>query len=100
MARSAAIFAAMTALCGIASWTVESRAAEDQANQNDAPLSYRRIFVPANDPAVWPHGEKFLPIESRDFKTWVEAANRTSVPPGSGSIDFAEYSGRLENSRL
>ena len=37
---------------------------------------YRRIFVPAENVDAWPRdGEKFLPIESREFDAWVAAAN-------------------------
>ena len=55
----------------------------------DPPIEYRRVLVPADQPAAWPReGEKFLPVESRDFDAWIAAANR---PPAEASLADAEY---------
>ena len=64
----------------------------------DPPIAYRRILVPAESPPAWPRdGDKFLPVESRDFDAWIAAAN---LPPAEVRIDEAEYQARLEGRRL
>ncbi len=81
----------------------EARAAEaaDVAIA-EATETYRRIFVPADHVEAWPRdGEKFLPIESRDFDAWLAAANRSDDDAtNSVTIDQAEYSARLLDGRL
>jgi hypothetical protein len=64
----------------------------------EPPLAYRRIFVPADKPDAWPRdGEKFLPIEARDFEAWIAAANRnTSEGNSPATIAAAEYWATLE----
>ena len=60
--------------------------------------AYRRVMVPADTPSAWPRdGEKFLPVESRDFDGWITAANR---PGAESSIVDAEYHARLEGQQL
>ncbi|MCI0334158.1 MAG: hypothetical protein L0228_13150 [Planctomycetes bacterium] len=88
----------------------EAHAAEvaDAANVATLPIepppsdSYRRIFVPADHVEAWPRdGEKFLPIESRDFDAWLAAANRSDGDAtNSVTIGDAEYSARLQDGRL
>jgi hypothetical protein len=102
MFRGIAISVAMMAFIATASCALKSFAADDQPKLIDGPLSYRRIYVPANDPATWPRGQdKFLPIESSDFNAWVAAANRTTKSNAIEGIDVAEYTGSLdEDGRL
>src|SRR3990172_689466 len=71
-----AVWLAVVASCGPRSL----RAAEVKDNDRAAPsIVYRRIFVPAENIAAWPRdGEKYLPIEARDFDAWVAAANRAA----------------------
>jgi hypothetical protein len=66
------------------------------------PADYRRIFVPAEKVDAWPRdGEKFLPIEAREFDAWIAATNRMADDRTSPvSISEAEYSARLENGQL
>ncbi|MEX0613046.1 MAG: hypothetical protein WD229_13075, partial [Pirellulales bacterium] len=63
---------------------------------------YRRIYVPADNIEAWPRdGEKYLPIEARDFETWLAAANAAaSDAPLPAMIREATYSARLEGDRL
>lgn len=76
---------------------VESTKAADES-----PMAYRRIYVPADNPQVWPlEGEKFLPVETQDFEAWVAAANRGAVlGPPAAAITEAVYRARLEGNRL
>ena len=76
-------------------------AAADLPTQDTAQstIEYRRIYVPANKVDAWPRdGEKYIPVESRDFDTWVAAANESSsARTGRASIKTAEYTARLES---
>ena len=87
----------MIAFLAIVGSVVRLHAAEGSSNLNEAPLKYRRIYVPANAPASWPRGEeKYLPIEASDFNSWVAAANKNSDINAAAGIEVAEYSGRLD----
>ena len=68
------------------------------ARSDEPPIAYRRILVPADSPAKWPReGDKFLPVESRDFEAWVAAAN---APPAEAGIVEAVYEARLAGNEL
>jgi hypothetical protein len=68
------------------------------ATAAEPPVAYRRVLVPADTPSAWPgDGEKFLPVESRDFEAWLAAANH---PPAESSIVDAAYHARLEGQQL
>jgi hypothetical protein len=76
------------------------RAAESNAaDPSQSPISYRRVFVPANNVVSWPRGgEKYIPVETHDFEAWAVAANRAVSDRASAiSIDAAEYTARLES---
>src|SRR4051812_37541795 len=46
---------------------------------NPAPIEYRRIYVPADKADAWPRdGEKYIPIESREFEALISAANKSA----------------------
>ena len=68
-----------------------------RAKQRHRPL-HIGAFVPADRPEAWPRdGDKFIPVELRDFDAWVAAINHTSSGPiRPAIIDAAEYTGRLE----
>lgn len=76
-------------------------AAEPPATRDlHSPVAYRRVFVPAENVDAWPRdGEKFLPVDAKDFDAWVAAANG-GVSDGAAAvtIDAAEYTGRLDAS--
>ena len=64
----------------------------------EPPIAYRRVLVPAESPASWPRGEdSYLPVEARDFDSWVAAANE---PPSTATIAEAEYEARIVESEL
>ena len=79
-------------------------AAEPPATRDThSPVAYRRVFVPAENVDAWPRdGEKYIPVDARDFDAWVVAANSAaSDGPAAVTIDAAEYTGRLDaNGRL
>ncbi|HEY3395311.1 MAG TPA: hypothetical protein VGK58_21600 [Lacipirellulaceae bacterium] len=64
--------------------------------------AYHRIFVPAGNVDAWPrNGEKYLPIETREFEALIAAANGSARSTGAGAtIVEARYSVRLEGDRL
>jgi hypothetical protein len=64
--------------------------------------AYHRVFVPADNVDAWPRdGEKYLPIERREFEALVAAANRRAQASRAGAtIAEARYSARLEGNRL
>ncbi|HEX4415622.1 MAG TPA: hypothetical protein VH107_18460, partial [Lacipirellulaceae bacterium] len=96
--RPAAICFVIAAVAAFAGCVDKSNAAEDSLKRSDAPLRYRRIYVPADAPAAWPRGgEKYLPIDASDFKSWVSALNKGSEADVSPGIEAAVYSGRLED---
>lgn len=77
--------------------------AEEAARVEDAkPLAYRRIFVPAENLEAWPReGDKFLPIESRDFESWLAASNGDAEQgQPSATIREAEYTARFNDGQL
>ena len=61
------------------------------------PMQYRRIFAPADKMDTWPRdGEKFIPVEMRDFDAWIRAANAEGTGQnGTATIDAAKYTARL-----
>lgn len=68
--------------------------------QESLPLTFRRVFVPADNVQAWPRGsEKYLPIEPQEFNSWISAANRTGSTQETVFISDAEYLGRFENDR-
>jgi hypothetical protein len=78
-------------------------AASQELENLPAPLAYRRIFVPANEIAAWPlNGEKFVPIDARDFQNSVVAANRTvsgtDTRASAATITDAVYTARFDKS--
>ena len=87
---------ALSAAAVVHAQTVAS--GEAAASQKaERPVAYRRIFVPADHVDAWPRaGEKFLPIEAREFDELVAAANQTAQRRAHGVITRAEYSGRLQ----
>lgn len=94
--RLRSALAAWVAAVSIAVVGVVPAAADSPTD--DAPIAYRRVFVPADDVQAWPRdGEKYLPIESRDFDAWVAAG---SAAPATVRIARAEYSARLDGDRL
>lgn len=63
-----------------------------------AATAYRRILVPADNPASWPRGDSsLLPIEASDFERSVALINE---PAPRARIVIAEYSARLAENRL
>ena len=62
-------------------------------------IEYRRIYVPAEKTDAWPRGgEKYIPVEARDFDAWIKSANAAAASPTkSVIIENAEYHARLEN---
>lgn len=66
---------------------------------SDGPVrAYRRVLVPADNPASWPRGDtRLLPVEADDFERWVAAANE---PASIARIADAEYSARFDGNRL
>jgi hypothetical protein len=102
------VFRGALAACAILACVVKTPRAEVHAPQNLATNprgeanAYRRIFVPADNVAAWPHdGEKYLPIESREFEALVAAANRSAMRENhAATIVEAQYSARLEGDRL
>jgi hypothetical protein len=91
-------------LCGIAPLQFRPLQAETlpQSGIIQPAQAYRRIFVPGENVDAWPRdGEKYLPIETREFEALVASANRRAK---SGSVEAtiieARYSARLEGNRL
>jgi hypothetical protein len=77
--------------------THEALAQSVNADPSNA-TAYRRILVPADSPAKWPTGnDRYLPVESRDFETWVEASNR---PARSARIAEAIYRARFDGDQI
>jgi len=102
---AATVVAYSLLLGGVTGGPATSSAQENSpkvADNEPTPVEYRRIFVPTDNIDAWPDdGEKFLPIESREFDAWVAAANRDgNRRPGSVTIEEAEYAGRFENGRV
>ncbi|MEX0643168.1 MAG: hypothetical protein WD468_10735 [Pirellulales bacterium] len=82
---------------------VPSLCADDSPTKpgSESPIVYRRVFVPADDPSAWPRdGEKYLPVEARDWEAWVAAANQAASGPPAATITEAVYSARLEGEQL
>lgn len=93
------VWLVLLAMCGTSRLTAEENATGPSA---EAPIAYRRIYVPAEDTAAWPReGEKYLPVEARDFEAWVTATNPadTSTLPAA-KITEAIYTARLEGEQL
>lgn len=65
----------------------------------DSSIVYRRVYVPADNVEAWPrNGDKYVPVESREFNAWVNAANQAASNRASAAtIDTAEYTARLED---
>lgn len=95
--RQAAIYFVIAAVAAFVVCIDRSKAADESSKPSEAPLKYRRIYVPANSPETWPRGgEKYLPIDASDFKSWVSALNKGSETEVSSEIDAAVYTGHLE----
>lgn len=68
------------------------------AHAQESPNAFRRIMVPADDPASWPRdGETFLPVEAAEFDAALAAA---AGPPATAVLTEAEYSARLVGTSL
>ena len=61
------------------------------------PLTYRRLFVPADDAEAWPlDGQKFIPIDVPELHNLISAANGASSEAASrATIAEATYTGRM-----
>ncbi len=72
------------------------------SNEHREAQAYRRVFVPADNVVAWPQdGEKYLPIESREFEALVAAANRGATRETvAANIVGARYSARLEGDQF
>jgi len=89
-------------MCVAAGWQ-PAQAAEPPAATNQAPLRFRRIFVPADKPSEWPRrNEKLVPVEAAKFEQMIlslrNAVTEQAVP--SGSLTRAEYLGTLDGEQL
>jgi hypothetical protein len=91
--------AAVTISLALAIEIVTREASAETVGADAASVTaYRRIFVPADAPAKWPTGnDKYLPVASRDFETWVGDTNR---PAGSARIVEAHYQARFDGDRF
>jgi hypothetical protein len=68
------------------------------AGASESPLTYRRVFVPAERTAEWPIGTApYLPMERSEFERLVEQAEerRQLSLPGSAQLVRADYVARL-----
>jgi hypothetical protein len=73
-------------------------AAEIGADSGAAAIQYRRIYVPADHAEAWPRNkEKLIPIEAKDFDSWIRAANDANEPNSNVAIESADYTGRLDS---
>jgi hypothetical protein len=88
-----------TAILWLASSRVE--AAASAASNEAKPVVYRRVFVPAGKVDAWPtEGEKFLPIDAREFESRVKRINASTESKNLATIETAEYRARLDHDRL
>lgn len=68
------------------------------ATAAEPPVAYRRVYVPAEKPSVWPRGDRtYLPVEKRDFENWVAIAN---AAPAAATITESRYKARLAAGEL
>ncbi len=97
IATTAACRVALAAIIICGAWPLAAEPVSSSAAE--PPVVYRRLYVPAGNVDAWPRdGEKYLPVESRDFEAWVAAANEAAAPIRfSAAIDSAEYHARLED---
>jgi hypothetical protein len=58
--------------------------------------------VPADRVDQWPRdGQKYIPVEAKDFENWTQAANDATTPnPSNANIDLAEYVAKLGDDGL
>jgi hypothetical protein len=80
-------------------------AAEDGVkDEAAAPLTFRRIFAPADRMGDWPTGEaKYLPLDATEFErllSRLKAAEGTVPPTPSAQLRRAEYRATLDGDRL
>lgn len=70
----------------------------ENADAQRAGIEYRRVFVPTDEPATWPlEGERYLPIESREFEELLSAGNNRGKRERHGAIlTAASYAGRMQ----
>ncbi|HJQ82372.1 MAG TPA: hypothetical protein VJ828_20595, partial [Lacipirellulaceae bacterium] len=105
IAINGAVFRAAVATCSIWLCELGNLDAALQAQPVKGLVTaqaYHRVFVPAGNVDAWPrNGEKYIPIETREFEALVTAANRTAHGTRAGAtIVEARYSARLEGDRL
>lgn len=90
------VFCGMSALILASAWQITIAKGEEKDTR--PPIEYRRVFVPADNTAVWPRdGEKYLPVESRDFEAWIAAGSASSASQRPHvSITLATYWARWD----
>jgi hypothetical protein len=96
----ASVFVALLSLAifGSGALTGRNSAAETLSVDGSEPISYRHVYVPADDTKAWPlAGQKFLPIDADELRRLILAAN--GGPGGRAPravIAEAIYTGRME----
>jgi hypothetical protein len=75
-------------------------AGETKVRNGSDTILYRRIFVPADRVEVWPrNGEKYLPVEAREFEAWIKRSNAELAGESARArIDLAEYTAQFDHS--
>jgi hypothetical protein len=105
LAISAAMVKRALAISVIALVCIVTRAHADgpqsaaTATAGHEAIQYRRIYVPADRIDTWPRdGEKYLPIEARNFDRWIRLANEAPIGTNmEASVRVAEYTARLDS---
>ncbi|HEX5472399.1 MAG TPA: hypothetical protein VFW73_10955, partial [Lacipirellulaceae bacterium] len=85
------------ALYTVAGGELSKAAEQDAAPLAHSAIQYRRVYVPADKVEAWPRGgEKFIPVESRDFDASIRSADKAaSNPSETATITAARYTASL-----
>jgi hypothetical protein len=91
--------AAIVVPCIVVCLVAASRVAADGSSAPNAPSpAIRRIYVPADLPALWPTGD-WQPIPLHDLERQLDAANAARMRPAP-FIEHAQYSARFTDGAL
>jgi hypothetical protein len=76
----------------------QTPAAETDSIDGSEPITYRHLYVPADDTEAWPlDGQKFIPIDAGELRNLILNANGgTGEGASRAAIAKAIYTGRME----